>query len=150
MGGERAGVPMYERGYMAGLSAGRIFPLTKRNPDNGIMVLTSVGFMQHKINIFVKQQDIPQLKEEYKKGYDRLTNGLFLEQYVGYTYFARDGLLNFHIGLDAAFGFTQGRRDFLFDVKRPDDKARMDILFGIRGGIYIPLFKRKSEELIFN
>lgn len=147
--GERAQIPMYERGYMIGLQAGKIINLSKRSGDNGLMLLTSAGFIQHKINIFVKQQDIPQIRGDYRKGYDRLTNGLFLEQFVGYTYFAKDGLLNFYVGFDAAFGFTQGRRDYLFDVKRPDDQPRLDILMGLRGGIYIPIFKRKSEELIF-
>lgn len=139
----------YERGYMIGLHAGRIFNISKKNPDNGITVMAGAGFMQYKINIFNKDNNIPQLKGDYKKGYDRLTNGIFLEQYVGYTYFGKDGLINFHIGLDIAEGFTQGRRDYLFDVMRPDNAHRLDILFGIRGGWYIPIFKRKSDDIYF-
>jgi len=151
--GQRIGVPIYERGYAIGLEFGKILPLSKksylRNPDNGLMLLTSAGFLQHKIDIFDKDKSVPQLRDQYLKGYDRLTNGMYVEQYVAYTYFARDGLLNFHIGLDAMFGFTKDRRDYLYDVMRTDNKQRLDILFGIRGGWYIPIFKRKSEELNF-
>ncbi len=147
--GRRIGIGIYERGYMIGLEAGKIFPLTDKRPDNGILMMTSGGFIQHKITIYDADAAVAQLRGDYLKGYDRLTNGLFLEQYVGYIYFSRSALFNFHIGLDAMFGFTQGRRDYLYDVMRPDNKQRLDILLGVRGGIYIPIFKRKSEEVFY-
>ncbi|MBS1772143.1 MAG: hypothetical protein JST82_04740 [Bacteroidetes bacterium] len=147
--GERIGYGTFERGYMAGVQAGKIFNIGKKSSDNGIAVLTSVGFMQHKINIFDRTSTIVQLKKENKKGYDRLTNGLYIEEYICYNYFANNGLINFHIGLDFTLGITKGRRDYLYDVMRTDDKQRFDILFGIRGGWYLPIFKRKSEEFFF-
>lgn len=147
--GQRIGVPVYERGYAVGLSAGKIIPLSQLHPDNGLTLLTTLGFIQHKIDIFVKDKDVPQLRGNYLKGYDRLTNGSFAEQYVGYSHFSKYRLINYSIGLDALFGFTQGRRDYLYDVMRPDNAKRLDILYGIRGSWYIPIFKRKSEELLF-
>lgn len=148
--GGRNTVRITELGYITGLQAGYIINTSKKSSDNGVLLLTTFGFMQHKINIFQQDNTIPQIRGDYRKGYDRLTNGFLLEQYVGYTYFANNGLLNFHIGLDIAAGFTQGRRDYLYDVRRPDDGSRVDILFGIRGGWYIPIFKRKSEEFYFD
>lgn len=147
--GLRVGVPVYERGYAVGVSAGYIISQGKKHPDNGLELLTTAGFMQHKINIYSINRNINQLEKEYKKGYDRLANGIFVEQYVGYVYFSKSRLINFTLGVDALFGFTQGRRDFLYDVMRPGNEHRLDILFGLRGGWYIPIFKRKSEELIF-
>lgn len=147
--GERIAPRVRELGYVIALQAGKIFNLSKRSSENGILALTSVGFIQHKINIFNKNNDVPELRKDYKKGYDRLTNGLYVEQYLGYNYFSNNGVVNFHIGLDVGVGFTKVRRDYLFDVRRTDDKARLDVLFGIRGGWYIPMFKRKSEELYF-
>ena len=147
--GERIGVPVYERGYAVGLSAGKIISFSKLHPDNGLMLLTTAGFIQHKIDIYVKDKDVPQLQANYLKGYDRLTNGLFVEEYAGYTYFSQYKLINFTLGVDALFGFTQGRRDYLFDVMRPDTAKRLDILFGLRGGWFIPMFRRKSEEISF-
>jgi hypothetical protein len=147
--GNRIGVPVYERGFAMGLEAGRIFALSKDHPDNGLLLMTTVGLLQHKILIYDKDKAVSQLRGDYLKGYDRLTNGLFLEEYAGYIYFARNGLLNFTLGVDAMFGFTQGRRDYLYDVMRPDTKQRLDILFGIRGGWFIPIFRKKSEEMMF-
>ena len=148
--GLKAGVNIFERGYMVGLQAGKIINTSKTNPDNGILLLTSAGFIQHKILIATKKAGpLPQLEGEYKKGYDRLANGIFVEQFVGYTHFANNGLINFNIGLDVMAGFTQGRRDFLYDVQKPGNENRFDMLFGVRGGWYIPLFKRKSEDIFF-
>jgi hypothetical protein len=84
--GERTSVQIYERGYMIGLQAGKIFPLSKANPDNGLLLMTGLGFIQHKITIFDKGNTIPQVRGAYKKGYDRLSNGWYLEQFAGFKY----------------------------------------------------------------
>ena len=148
--GFRSNIDVFERGYMIGLQAGKIINFSKSNPDNGLLLLTSAGFIQHKILISTRKSgSVAQVEGDYKKGYDRLTNGWFVEQFVGYTFFANNGLVNFNIGLDVTAGFTQGRRDYLFDVQKPGTDKRFDMLFGIRGGWYIPIFKRKSEEFYF-
>src|SRR5690606_3570768 len=109
--GQRITVYLYQRGYFAGIQAGRIFNLSGNSSDNGIMALTTLGFMEHKIFIRDRENAVPSLRGDYKKGYDRLVNGWMLEQYVGYAYFSNNNLLNFHIGLNVTAGFTQGRRD---------------------------------------
>jgi hypothetical protein len=147
--GERIGVPVFERGYAIGLQVGKIISFSKLHPDNGLVLLGSAGFMQHKINIYDKDKSVAQLTGQYLKGYDRLTNGSYGEAYVGYIYFARNGFTNFTLGLDALFGFTQGRRNYLYDVMRTDTKQRLDILFGVRGGWFIPIFRKKSDEMMF-
>lgn len=147
--GQRIAVNKFERGYMTGIEIGRIFNISKSVSDNGILVMTGLGFMQHKILIQDKSESILSLRGDYRKGYDRLVNGLYVEQYLGYLYLSNNALINFHIGLDVAVGFNQGRRDYLFDVRRPGNEKRTDILFGIRGGWYLPMFKRKSEEFFF-
>jgi hypothetical protein len=147
--GYRIGVPVYERGFATGIEIGKIFSISKYRPDNGFMLLSTVGFIEHYIDIFDKDNAVPQIRGDYSKGYDRLTTGLFYEQYAGFVYFSKSRLVNFHIGLDALFGVTQGRRGYQYDLMRADNAQRLDILFGIRGGWYIPIFKRKSEDIMF-
>lgn len=147
--GQRLAVNKYERGYLVGIQLGRVFNWSKTSSDNGILCLTSIGFMQHKILIQDKSESIISLRGDYRKGYDRLANGVYLEQYIGYLFLSNNGLINFHLGVDFLAGFTEGRRDFWYDVRRPGNEKRFDILFGIRGGWCVPLFKRKSEEFFF-
>lgn len=151
LNGIRSNVNFFERGYLAGFQAGKILNFSAKNPDNGLLLLTSAGFIQHKILINTsKSGNISQLEGDYKKGYDRLVNGWYLEQFAGYTYFSKSGLINFNIGLDVLAGFTQGRRNYLIDVQKPGNEKRLDILYGIRGSWYIPVYKRKSDDLYFD
>ena len=147
--GNRVGVPFYERGYMAGIQVGKIVKKNKSNPDNGLFILGSTGFIQHRINIFVRDKDVPQLRGEYLKGYDRLTNGWYLGSTVGYSYISSTGLLNFNFAFDGVLGFTKGRREYQFDLGRENTEARTDILLGIKAAWMIPIFKRKEEEIVF-
>lgn len=148
--GQRLNIKIYERGYLVGFQAGKILSLgDRKNPDKGILILSTLGFMQHKIHFFDREDKILALGKEVRKGYDRLANGLFWEQYIGYNHFAQNGLVNFHIGLDFTAGFTQGRRDFNYDLRRPGLEKRLDLFFGLRGGWYIPIFRKKTEEIYF-
>lgn len=147
--GSRQSVEVLERGWCVGVMAGKIFPLSKYNINSGFLVLTGVGFLQHKINIYDADKIVTQLGGDYRKGYDRLANGMYVEQFAGYNHFDRKGYFNFHIGFNLMAGFTKGRRDYLYDVRKPGTDARLDLLFGIRGGWYIPLFHKKSEEVYF-
>ncbi|MBL7718614.1 MAG: hypothetical protein JNL72_07250 [Flavipsychrobacter sp.] len=147
--GVRTNVNVYERGYVVGVQAGKMFPVFKKNSAGSLFALTTLGFVQHKIKIFDREKSIWSIRDEYNKGYDRLSNGIMVEEFAGYNYFSKKGYFSFYIGLNISAGFTAGRREFLYDVMRPDDKGRLDILYGVRGGIHIPIFKRKSEEFYF-
>ena len=150
-GGQYVGLSITERGYCIGLQVGKFFPFSIRGKQEiSFLTLTGAGFIQHKVSIYDRENTIPQLKHEYKKGYDRLVNGAYVEQFLGINFFGRSGLVNFYLGGNILVGFTQGRRNFIFDERRPGLEKRTDILFGLRGGFYIPLFKQnKNEEILF-
>ncbi|MFM7079016.1 MAG: hypothetical protein ACKOYC_04400, partial [Bacteroidota bacterium] len=89
-----AEIRLFERGYHVGATVGKIFSFKKPNPNSGIMVLVGPGFLQHKIRIEDIGNTVPALRGDYKKGYDRLTNGLRLYQFIGYVYFSNRQLAN--------------------------------------------------------
>ncbi|HXB10377.1 MAG TPA: hypothetical protein VNZ45_00205, partial [Bacteroidia bacterium] len=61
----------FERGWDVQLSVGRLFPWGK-NPNSGIIVVGSVGYLQHFINIQVQGGEYtPQITGQYLDGYDR-------------------------------------------------------------------------------
>ena len=142
-------VGIFERGYLLGVQVGKIFPVLQMNKNSGPTTTFSAGFIQHKIKLFDKDNSFPQLREEYVKGYDRLTNGVFIENFTGYTYYAPNKLINFYAGFNAVWGFTQGRRDYLFDVARKDDQKRNDILIGFKLGWIVPIYKKVTEETYY-
>jgi hypothetical protein len=149
LNGDLLNIGKFERGYLLGLQFGKVLPWFQVNKNSGPLLLSSIGFMQHKIKFFDQEKSFPQLNGEYFKGYDRLTNGIFFEQFIGYAYFASNKLLNFNIGFNLTYGFTRGRRTYLFDVGRPDNAQRHDILTGLKLGWTLPIYKKKVEEIYY-
>ncbi|MBU2018078.1 MAG: hypothetical protein KJ941_00410, partial [Bacteroidetes bacterium] len=122
------------------------------NGNSGIFVHGGLGYTAIKIRIETNDQVIPQLELNYRKGYDRLTNGLNIHQFVGYALMSNRGVLNFYGGFYFQQGFTRNARDIFFD--RPDDpvskEIRQDFQAGLRLGWFIPIYKRLPKEYYYN
>lgn len=145
-----ANVFLRERGFYLGGRLGKIFGLSPNNPRSGLRVTLGAGLLQHKIRV---QDDptrfVPQLAGDYKKGYDRLTNGLTLKQFIGYQHLDPNGRINFFAGFEIMEGFTQSRRDFDFDTRRADTENRFDLLWGIRLGWVLPFYFSGGEDIFY-
>ncbi|MBK8846859.1 MAG: hypothetical protein IPO27_10085 [Bacteroidetes bacterium] len=144
--GKAATVRVYQRGYTITVNGGKLFPIGKPNKNSGVVVMVGAGFVQHKIRIETLGNTVEYLNKQYKKGYDRLTNGLLIRQYIGYQYLGNKQLVNFHFGIDINQGFTQGRRSYLFETGLPDNAKRTELFIGIRAGWSLPLYKRASDK----
>lgn len=144
--GQPAQILLFERGHAVYLTFGRLFPVWGPNPNSGIFAKIGVGYLQHKIRIEHNNDNVPPLNGDYKKGYDRLTSGLMVNQFIGYQYLSNSRLLNFYAGLDFQQAFTQNRRSYNFDTMEQDTSERLDLLFGIRVGWIIPIYKRAPKD----
>lgn len=144
--GDFGDVRLYERGFTVSAKVGRMFPLNKSKPNCGLVVNAGIGFIQHRIRIEVIGNNIPQLSKEYKKGYDRLSSGILLNQNIGYIYLSKNRLVNLYIGLECMQGFTQSRRSFDYDKMKRDTQKRVDILYGAKVAWILPLYKRVPKE----
>ncbi len=144
-----ADVRTYERGYYINAVFGKVFSFKKPNPNSGIMILGGPGFIQHRIRIEPIGSTVPALRGDYVKGYDRLTNGLSIQEFIGYVYFSNRQLINFYAGFEFIQGFTQGRRDYNFDNPSDKNEKRIDLLYGFRAGWVLPLYKKKPAAYYF-
>lgn len=121
------------RGFNMGLTIGKIFPFQK-GQTSGLRVTLSPGVLQHRIRIEDRSGGLPQLAGDYAKGYDRLTNGFSLTEFIGYQHFGEDGLINFFAGLEFTQGWTRNRRSWDYYTNSALDAPRFDMLLGIRVG----------------
>lgn len=147
--GGLADVQLRERGLLFSGHVGKVFAISEKNRRSGLRVTIGAGMLQHKIRI----QDEPQvfassLGKEYKKGYDRLANGLAVTEFIGYQYIANNRLVNFSIGVEFVQGFTKGRRSFNFDTLEPGTERRFDLLYGYRLTWTLPLFIGENPDEI--
>jgi hypothetical protein len=147
--GEYGRISMTQRGFYGGVKVGRLFPIGSPNRNSGILVNVGAGLLQHKIHIENKDNNTPPVLNDYKKGYDRLTNGLALREFIGYQYLGNNKMLNFYAGFEFYQAWTQCRRDFNFDTMQKDNSKRNDYLYGIRVGWILPLYKRTPDTYYY-
>ena len=146
-----ASVVLRQRAFFTGVILGKLFSLSKYNTRAGIRATISPGFFQHKIRIQDDSNAVPQVAGEYKKGYDRLTNGFAISEFIGYQQLDTKKLLNFYIGVELTQGFTQNRRQVNFDTGLSDTESRFDMLITIKAGWTLPFYfgGAKDEEIYY-
>ncbi len=150
--GDIASVILNARGFNANIAIGKVFPVLSPNSNSGIFVHGGAGFLAHKLRIETNNQVVPPIEGDYKKGYDRLTQGFNLHQFIGYSYMANRGLINFYGGFCAQEGFTKNQRTINFDEPEipVSTKTRLDIQYGFKVGWMIPIYRRMPKEYYFD
>ena len=147
--GHYAEISFFERGFYTQGRIGKLIPLSDKNLNSGILLMAGAGYMQHRIHIEVKNKAASPLKDDYKKGYDRYTNGFSASQFIGYMHIGKARFTNFFIGAEFVQAWTKNRRSMNFDTMQRDDKDRFDFLGGIKVGWVIPFNKREPEDFYY-
>lgn len=139
------------RGYTVSAHIGRLFPVG-RNRNSGIFFSLGGGFIQHRLHFQNVSSLAPQLQGDYVKGYDRLTNGYYINEFIGYQFMSIKKMVNFYVGLEFAQGRTEHARNWNYDLMGPDTRSRTDNYWGIRIGWILPIYgaNRDEDEFIFH
>ncbi|HBS87566.1 MAG: hypothetical protein A2W91_00130 [Bacteroidetes bacterium GWF2_38_335] len=147
--GEEASVIVSERGFYFAGEIGKVIPVFKHGKNSGILLQATAGLLQYKTRIDNDGNNVPQILNDYKKGYDRLTNGLCISEFVGYQYIGKSQIANFYFGFEFYQAWTQCRRNINFDVMAPDTEKKKDYLYSFRVGWIIPLYKRSVDNVYY-
>ena len=143
--GYPADLRLTENGWNFAAKVGMIIPHTGHNPNSGIFFTVGAGYIQHKIKLYDANQKIAAVKGDLKKGYDRLSGGFALSQFIGYQYLSHNRLANFNFGVEFYEGFTKSFRGFNYDTGLKDTQNRIDVLMGLRFTWILPLYKRAKD-----
>ena len=147
--GEISEHKFYERGFYAGGGIGRLFPIFGPNPNSGLICMVTGGLLQYKTLIHQDGSDIPSIVDEYALGYDRLTNGFAMSEFIGYLHLDSSDPVNFYVGVEFTQAWTRNRRDWDFYLNGPELGLRHDYLFGIRFGWIFPINKKATNTYYF-
>lgn len=147
--GEITDYVVYERGYYLKATIGKLIPAFGINPNSGFFIKVGGGYLRHKIRIDVENNSAPQLKDDYKKGYDHLSAGIMLSELIGYQYIDNKKLINFYVGFEFNQAWTQSLRKYNYNSMSFDNEKRNDLLNGLRVGILIPFYKRQPQEFYY-
>lgn len=145
--GQPATVVLYERGWSAMLTVGRLMPVFGPNPNSGLLLKLGGGILRHKVRIETQNNTVPALEGEYLKGYDRLTAGPAGLFFMGYQHLGNRRLVNFLVGFEVIIGSTEGLRPYNFDTGRAEEGRRFDGLHGLRFGWTLPLYRAVDDRL---
>ena len=147
---EPADVQLRQRQVFLGPSVGYTFRIGA-NQRSGINLRSSVGYFANWIKL---QEDpvqaVEPLLDDYRGGYDRLTAGPAWYQFVGYQTLSENRRINFYLGGDFTVASTTHQR--LYDIPTaaaPASDRRLDITFGARIGLIVPLYFGEGREIFY-
>lgn len=137
---------LWESGFNAKFEVGRITQIWGLNPNSGLTFMGGIGFMQHKIWIYIDETIVPQLSPTYRLGYDRLSNGFMCSQFIGYYMFSSKYFVNFRGGIEITEAFTQNRRSINYDTQLADTDPRIDMMFNLKVSWNLPVYKQPRTK----
>lgn len=139
-------INLAQRGHVLSADVCKVFPGKGIHMNSGFFVEAGAGIIWHKILIQASQVSVPQLTEEYKKGYDRLSGGLLLRQWLGYQYLDPGKRINFKAGLELGQGFTRSWRSWDIDRMSADTQNRKDLYAGFKICMILPVYTKAADD----
>lgn len=143
--GYPADLRLTERGWNIYANVGYMISRLGNNPNSGVFITIGGGWTQHKIKLYDANQKIAAVDGDMKKGYDRLSGGIGLSQFIGYKYISNNRLANCYFGFEFYEAQTKSLRGFNYDTGLADTQKRFDVLIGFRFGWILPLYKRTKD-----
>jgi hypothetical protein len=137
---------LWESGFSVKWETGKITNIWRINPNSGLTFIGGVGLLQHKIWIYIDETVVPQLSPTYRKGYDRLSNGIMLSQFAGYYLFSNKYFVNFRGGIEVMEAFTQNRRMMNYDTQTADTEMRFDMLINLKFSWNLPIYNQPRTK----
>lgn len=142
-------ITMKQRGFSVGLHAGKFIPLFENFGTHGIRVRVGLNVLTHYIVFNNETASTNQLLGDYARGYDRLSRGFGIEEFIGYQYVSTKNSVRIFIGFNGIQARTRNLRPVNFDTRMRDNIVRTDILSGLRVGMAISLFENSDGSDIF-
>jgi len=138
-----------QRGLFLGANFGKIISFNN-NTRSGLRLTGAIGVLQHNVRIVDDARSLPQIENDYQKGYDRMTRGLAFREFVGYQHISEDKRINFILGLEFTQGFTKHIRAINFDTGLPPTTdTRFDGLVSLKAVWILPFFDDYEDEEVF-
>ena len=138
-GGYSGNVSAYNRGLSMKPGVGYIIRVLPKNPNSGILLKLSGGWMMQKTVYSQEYTEAPvaQLNGDYKKLYDHLRNGVILTESVGFIYMSNyQTYINLKISFELSQCWTWSSRPYQIDnlmgLNGKDKGSYFDLMGGVR------------------
>ena len=149
-------VTAYNRDIAVRPGIGKIIPVSKKNPDSGILLKLSGGwFMQKTVfNQDFDRSPVPQISGNYGKLYDHLRNGVMLTESVGFVYMSNySTYINIKISFDVSQCWSWSSRPYVMDdlmgLHGADKNTYFDLMYGFRLSWMFPFTGKTTYDYYY-
>lgn len=144
-------IDVNQRGWITSLDVSKTFDFLSLNANSGVNLLVGAGYLSHYINFNTPGQDIPQVMDEYDKGYDELSGGFMLKQALGYVYMSDNRRINCKLSFLMMEAFTTNYRQFSYSTGKPATDKMLDFVYGFQFQWMLPIYgtAAKGKDLYY-
>ncbi len=149
-------VAAHNRSLAARLGVAKIIRVIPGNPNSGILLGLSGGWMMQKTVFMQDMNDspVPQLMGDYGKLYDHLRNGAILTQSLGFCYMANYlTYVNLKVEFTVSECFLWPTRNYQIDnlmgLNGKDPNRYFDLLYGLKLTWMFPLMGKTTYDYYY-
>ncbi|MBP5190171.1 MAG: hypothetical protein J6031_04580 [Bacteroidales bacterium] len=152
--GTDANATCYNRALSLRVGGGKIFTLTPKNPNSGLLLAAYAGILQQKTIFVMNDVNAPQLQDDYARLYDHKRRGFTLTESIGYWFMSnKANFFNFHITFEVTQCWNHSVRDYIIDevmdLHGPDNTKYFDLLYTVRLTWMFPLKGKTAYDYYF-
>lgn len=152
--GTDAVVTCYNRGFSVRAGAGKIFRVSKKNPNSGILVKLSGGWIQQQTIFNLNEVQAPQIDDAYAKLYDHQRMGGVLTEGIGYWFMSNNlNLVNFYFTFELSQSWMKSTREYTIDqlagLRGKDSNRYFDLTYTLKFCWMFPLKGKTSYDYYY-
>lgn len=152
--GTDAVVTCYNRGFIVRGGFGKVFRLSRKNPNSGIMLKLSGGWIQQQTVFFKNEVEAPQIDNEYEHLYDHQRMGGILTESVGYWFMSNKlNLVNFYVAFELSESWMNSTRTYTIDdlmgLRGKDQSRYFDLTYTIKFCWMFPLKGKTAYDYYY-
>lgn len=152
--GTDANLSCYNRALNFRIGGGRIFKLSSKNPNSGIMLRVMGGILQQKTIFLLNDVNAPQIQGDYARLYDHKRRGATLTESVGYWFMSNNyNIFNFYVAFEVTQCWNHSIRSYVIDpvmgLKGPDNTNYFDMLYTLKITWMFPLKGKTAYDYYY-
>ena len=152
--GTDAVVTMYNRCFMVRAGAGKIIRVSRNNPNSGILLKLTGGWIQQQTVFNINEVHAPQVEKPYSRLYDHQRMGGVLTESVGFWFMSNDlNLVNFYVTFELSQSLMKSTRDYTIDnlqgLNGKDNNLYFDLTYTLKFCWMFPLKGKTAYDYYY-
>ncbi len=152
--GTDAVATMYNRCFMVRAGAGKIFRVSNKNPNSGVLLTLTAGWIQQQTVFNIHEVHAPQIEKPYSRLYDHQRMGGVLTEGVGFWFMSNNlNLVNFYVAFELSQSLMKSTRPYTIDhlqgLSGKDNNLYFDLTYTLKFCWMFPLKGKTAYDYYY-